>query len=39
MGFLHDKCSFGFFTREKANASQPFRCGDDDLGNLRVSLR
>ena len=31
MGFLHDKCSFGFFTREKANASQPFRCGDDDL--------
>ena len=31
MSFLHDKCSFGFFTREKADASQSFRCGDDDL--------
>ena len=31
MSFLQDKCSFGFFTREKANTSQPFRCGDDDL--------
>lgn len=31
MSFLQEKCRFGFFTREKANTGQPFRCGDDDL--------
>ena len=31
MSFLQDKCSFGFFTREKANAGRCFHCGDDDL--------
>jgi len=31
MSFLQDKCSFGFYNRERATASKPFRCGDDDL--------
>ena len=31
MSFLKEKCSFGFFTRQKAEACKPFQCGDDDL--------
>lgn len=31
MGFLQEKCRFGFFTREKTIRCKPFRCGDDDL--------
>ncbi len=31
MSFLQDQCSFGFYNREKADTSKPFRCGDDDL--------
>lgn len=31
MSFLQDKCRFGFYTRDKADGSRPFRCGDDDL--------
>ena len=31
MSFLKEKCSFGFFTRQKAAACKPFQCGDDDL--------
>ena len=31
MGFLQEKCSFGFYTQQKADQSKPFHCGDDDL--------
>ena len=31
MSFLQEKCSFGFFTRQKADECKPFHCGDDDL--------
>ncbi|MBQ9361961.1 MAG: hypothetical protein IJT97_00915 [Bacteroidaceae bacterium] len=31
MSFLQEKCSFGFFTRQKAGECKPFHCGDDDL--------
>ena len=31
MSFLQEKCSFGFFTRQKASEGKPFHCGDDDL--------
>ena len=31
MGFLQEKCSFGFFTQQKAVECKAFHCGDDDL--------
>ena len=31
MGFLQEKCRFGFFTRQKASECKPFHCGDNDL--------
>lgn len=35
MSFLQDECRFGFYTRDKADGSRPFRCGDDDLDEER----
>ena len=31
MGFLQEKCRFGFFTQQKASECKPFHCGDNDL--------
>ena len=31
MSFLQEKCSFGFYEREKAASCKPFHCGDEDL--------
>ena len=36
MSFLQEKCSFGFFTRPKADNCKPFHCGDDDLDEFFI---
>jgi hypothetical protein len=36
MSFLQDKCSFGFYTREKVDLGQPFSCGDEDLNEFFI---
>lgn len=34
MGFLQEKCRFGFFTQQKAAECKLFHCGDDDLDDF-----
>lgn len=36
MSFIQEKCSFGFFTRQKADNCKPFHCGDDDLDEFFI---
>ena len=36
MSFIQEKCSFGFFTCQKADNCKPFHCGDDDLDEFFI---
>ena len=36
MGFLQEKCQFGFFSKQKSAECKPFHCGDEDLDEFFI---